>query len=229
MISTTSETAPGATGQAESTVARYWLSRLEVPRGAHDAYGAHQLIWRAFDRVPGTPQPFRYRDETSAVAGERGRSRGARVLLVQSRDEPDWTSVSDVSAQKKSVVLRLTRGDRLHFRLRACPRKQDGIRTRGQPSRKIAIERDEDIMQWFERRMAGDMRLPAVGFAALQYSFARPEKVVTQASAGEAFAVSLVQFDGLLQVIDAQRVSEVLVTGIGPGAAFGAGLLSVRP
>jgi CRISPR system Cascade subunit CasE len=48
-------------------------------------------------------------------------------------------------------------------------------------------------------------------------------------SGHDPLALGVVLFEGELRVVDADRFRQTLVEGIGPGKAYGCGLLSIGP
>lgn len=96
----------------------------------------------------------------------------------------------------------------------------DGRRRNG---RRVPLRGPEEQIDWLARKGA------QCGFALLQATIAASgaAELVKSSSTGRTFQGVL--FEGRLVVQDPQRFQEVLTTGIGPGKAFGFGLLSVGP
>jgi len=189
---------------------------------------------------------------------EAGRS-GRITLLVQSNQAPVWSALpshylADTGGDPENPAVkpvdmfyaRIRRGDRLLFRLRANPTRKietrtgpDGKRRNG---RRVELVGDEKQVEWLRRK--GDQ----AGFAVLTVSptsllpnarAATEDKVFGRRrarSSGSAVAlehtmVSLrpVLFEGVLEVADEEQFRCAITEGIGPGKAYGCGLLSVCP
>ncbi len=152
-------------------------------------------------------------------------------------------AVKEVSQQYANIHA----GMRLWFRLRANPtrkidswRGREGYRPNG---RRVDLRRTADQIAWLERKGAQH------GFQLLSVATrpdtlriddrpvqadARPADRVTgwrSAADGsrQRLTFAAVVFEGVLQVTDADRFRSALESGIGPGKAFGFGLLSVAP
>lgn len=162
---------------------------------------------------------------------------GALHLLVQSQQAPQWDflaereyllPVADNPAMRE-INLQLQPGQVLAFRLRANPTKRLSAGT-GHKGKRVGIYKEEDQAAWLQRK--GSQH----GFRLLQIQVSRNELVkqgeAIPAAQGRAHDLKLfsVQFDGVLQVVDAERFVQAIGAGIGSGKAFGCGLLSIaRP
>jgi CRISPR system Cascade subunit CasE len=138
-------------------------------------------------------------------------------------------------------------GQVLSFRLRANPTKR--IARQGDPmkGKRIALARDDERIDWLVRKgqamgdgvpggfqlltnevedVNGEVRLvPRVSVCCEGRKTGRKR----HAARRHATTHVSVLFDGLLRVTDTSAFLETLVRGIGPGKAFGFGLLSVAP
>ncbi|MFH1834217.1 MAG: type I-E CRISPR-associated protein Cas6/Cse3/CasE [bacterium] len=230
-----------------------FLSRLlldprskAVRRDMADCQELHRTVMAAFPQVATLQQlpraSFRvlYRLEWSL--------RSERVkLYVQSKTQPDWTHLppGHLTAEDglenpacKTIdesYRRLTEGMRLRFRLRANPTKKvdtktgpNGLRRNG---RRVELRRDEEQIDWLRRKaehggfrildVAAAPEVPCVRLIREGLSHAR--------KAGQTLTFASVLFDGRLEVTDAPAFAEALEAGIGPGKAYGFGLLSLAP
>lgn len=223
---------------ARNATARHWLS---------DCHALHQFVMSGFPPVAtGTPARaalgvlFRVEQMTAPPAVP---------LLVQSQLAPAW-------APPPGAVLRIdpprpldawlngmTAGSRYRFRLRANPVKRLGGKDDGDwRGKRVELRSEADQVTWLTR-YAGrcgfrlmDVRLrpddPALPdvvswpVVRLQGRRRRPH-----GTAGEAPRVTLgaVLFEGVLEVADATALRQAIATGIGPGKAYGCGLLSLGP
>lgn len=195
------------------------------PGGAsRDGRAAHGVLWRV--------EP----------AGRLGRL----MLLVQSATPPDWSRLPDGYLATPEEVKQIDEalaairvGSRLQFRLVANPTRKidtksglDGVRRNG---RRVPLRGDEALLAWLVRK-AQD-----AGFSVADDPTSAARRVVVRPlgdligwrGAGRMSAARLTfrgaAFDGILEVTDADRLREAIVAGIGPGKAYGYGLLSLAP
>jgi CRISPR system Cascade subunit CasE len=180
---------------------------------------------------------------------EEDHRRGSLILLVQSRTKPDWSRLEpgyllDTGGDPENPACkriqesyeRLAAGSVLVFRLRANPTRKidtrsgpDGRRRNG---RRVELVTEDAQREWLQRK-AGQ-----AGFRLLSVR-AKPEvpnvrsrnetKCIghRRGENGAHLTFGSVLFEGLLEVTDGERFRGALEAGIGPGKAFGFGLLSV--
>lgn len=208
-----------------------------VHRDLRDPQALHRTIMRAFPSVLDPEQEARaYWGVLHRVEME---PRTGRILLyVQSRVKPDWSFLpSDYlvddgweNPSVKSVdraYANLTAGRILRFRLRANPTRK--IDTKSGPNgerrngRRVPLNGPEAQIGWLIRKAE------ECGFQLLQVTIAATgaSELVRSYSTGRTFQGVL--FEGRLVVQDPDRFREALACGIGPGKAYGYGLLSVAP
>ena len=156
---------------------------------------------------------------------------GALTVLAQSTLEPDWGALADagqggylLSPPKcKPVDLRLEEGRALRFRLVANPtvkkvrRDENGKRRN---SNRVPLVHEEKQLQWLHDK--GELH----GFNVINMIISQTRK---QNARKKEITLYTVQFDGLLQIAEADAFLEAVQTGIGPAKAFGCGLLSLAP
>jgi CRISPR system Cascade subunit CasE len=207
------------------------LSRL-VLRRAHDLYAIHQLLLLAVPREP------RYLFRADA-RGE-GRERHL-VLLVQTMQAPDWSPLgAEIVDQASRAVLLPQAGQRYPFYLRAnvtvsrkgraepSTRSLNGDEFRAVRGKRVALVGEEAQLSWLDRHAE------AAGFAVVRRNGAR--ELLTKNRRGYGWARGGrrarhdgVDFEGLLEVLDAERLAAAMAAGLGPAKAFGFGLLSLAP
>ena len=159
---------------------------------------------------------------------------GNVTLYVQSASEPDWGQlpsgyVIENGAPEWSVEAvdhlydAILPGRRLRFRLRANPTRKidtktgpDGVRRHG---RRVPVRGEQAQVEWLRRQ--GQRHGFVIRMVSIQSS-GGPE-LQRSRSAGRTFQGVL--FEGSLQV-SAEAFRKALAHGIGPGKAFGFGLLS---
>ena len=213
-----------------------YLSRLilnprnrRVQREVANPYQMHRSLMRAF------PDDLKESDERLLFRLEPGRN-GALTLLVQSWALPDWSylaapefggyllPVSEPNPAVKSFDLDLAPGQVLAFRLRANPTAR---RTFDDKKRRVGIYDEQEQLTWLERK--GELG----GFRIVSARTGGQEDVGGKIKRDEethTLKLAAVQFDGLLQVTDPDRLRETVGRGVGSGKGLGFGLLSLaRP
>ena len=212
-----------------------YLSRLilnprsrRAQREIADPYQMHRSLMRAF------PDDLKESDERVLFRLDADTRGGAPTVLLQSWLEPSWDWLDDEGArgyllrppETKAFDLRLAAGQVLAFRLRANPtvkRKfDDGDHKR------VGLYREEEQIEWLKRKgEQGGFRL----LAARAGSESRVGGVIRRDGENKPHKLTLlaVQFDGLLQVTDPDRLRETVRQGIGSGKGLGFGLLSLAP
>jgi len=230
-----------------------FLSRLlldprskAVRRDLSDCREMHRTIMGAFPQLTTHDEHARANLGVLHRIEASGRSDQVR-LYVQSGVEPEWAHLHPgylaASGSMDNPACkpigenygRLVEGMRLRFRLRANPTKKvdtktgpDGARRNG---RRVELRREEDQMDWLARKAT------SCGFRLLDVAAASdapdvrltPEGLVRarKRESDHMLTFASVVFEGRLVVTDAQVFAEALKSGIGPGKAFGFGLLSV--
>lgn len=225
-----------------------------VRRDLENCQALHRTIMSAFPELPGRADAraqlgVLYRLESGPVPGP--------VLLVQSRAVPNWsrlppdylldTAGAPENPACKSIddlYARLQPGATLLFRLCANPTRKidtksgpDGQRRNG---RRVELVGEEGQLEWLrsKARQYGFELLTVRANPAVASAQASPGGKLTGTRRAEDGApagsrrmtFAMVRFDGLLRVVDAERFRTALRDGIGPGKAYGFGLLSIaRP
>lgn len=224
--------------------------RRAAGRALADLYALHQLVYLGFpDGEAGGAGRVLFRLDAGPRESSAGpQEGGAARLLVQSEREPDWHRLADsiIRVQgPKEWHPQVVAGQVLRFRLRASPTKRVPF-PRGHPQaghqRQGLLTRPEQA-QWLERqgqRCGFSLcATPPDWFDAFEESEPRMAVQITSLGhlkgekaplhSGHAATIThlAVDFDGLLQVTDPTAFIPAVTEGIGPGKAFGLGLLSV--
>ena len=197
-----------------------------VQKEVVDPYQMHRSLMRAFpdDLEAGAERVLFW------VEGER-LARGLTVL-VQSLNLPDWSWLAQPGARGyllpvdepnpwvKSVELKLARDQVLAFRLRANPT----VKRKG---KRLGLYRQEEQRLWLARKgEQGGFHIVSVRIANQQVLGGEIHRD------GDTHQLRLlsVQFEGMLEVTDPERLAETVRHGVGSAKALGLGLLSLaRP
>jgi CRISPR system Cascade subunit CasE len=192
-----------------------------------DSQALHRTVMTGFGFVPG--DAARDRLEVLTRAEER-----PIALLVSSAVEPDWSHLpADYLAAPAQVremdtaLAAIVPGLRLRFRLVAAPVRAlasdgagvDGRRARG---RKIPITDTTAAAAWLRRRLGEAGAEVEVLSDVTRLGPVRG----TRDGEGEVIHRGF-RFDGTLVVRNPDLLRAAMTEGIGPGKAYGMGLLSV--
>lgn len=168
---------------------------------------------------------------------------GSPVILVQSAIEPNWDYAFQnarylltCDPQVKSFELSFQSGQVLRFRLLSNPTRKidtktgpDGKKNNGQ---RVPV-RPEKLEEWLSRQ--GErcgFSVEGHPFIQTGYTYWRKpetEKAVESEAKKDTGRRRVVRYEGVLRVTNAELFLGSLTHGIGPGKAFGFGLLSVAP
>jgi len=166
------------------------------------------------------------------------------AVLVQSRTRADWSALEALrdpyeqpyllrQVQSKPIELDLRQGQTLAFRLSASPTKRAGNSYAGHPrirvGDRIALLEEEEQLRWLSRKFEGDGE-HAGAFRVLRAVASREERVTQKIHDGaDRLSFLRVQFDGVVQIVDAAAALRMVQTGIGTAKGNGCGLLSLAP
>lgn len=208
-----------------------------VARCVGDIYRLHQQVMVGFGEVTET-------EAARAALGvlhrlEMDPRRGRIMLYVQSRDAPDWSilpsgflvegSETEPNPAVRSLAPMIEQVRRdlvMTFRLRGNATEKNFVTTADKPG-KVNGQRFpvQDRRAWLIRK--GEQH----GFALEERDMdvrVTPEAAVS-GMRPETGSLTLegALYEGLLKVVEVERFRAALAGGIGPGKAFGFGLLSV--
>ncbi|MBI4774291.1 MAG: type I-E CRISPR-associated protein Cas6/Cse3/CasE [Deltaproteobacteria bacterium] len=142
---------------------------------------------------------------------------------------------------------RIQDGQVLSFRLRANPTKRIAKQDDVMKGKRVELRREEEQIDWLIRKGQGREKGVPGGFDLLmkrvecmngQAPLAPCVKVSCEGKqtgrkrdvvGGHSTTHLAVLFDGLLRVTDTNAFLDTIIRGIGPGKAFGFGLLSLAP
>ncbi|MHB8202499.1 MAG: type I-E CRISPR-associated protein Cas6/Cse3/CasE [Desulfomonilaceae bacterium] len=179
---------------------------------------------------------------------------GRAVILIQSAVEPDWDYAFQnarhllaVPPEVKPFNPRFQLNQRLRFRILANPVRKISKKSldfTGKLFEKRWIGKDVpvptvDLDKWLQRRAEPVWSAPKnsedkqsrPGFRLAEITEIRSGYIYVNKGLGRDGTRRLrsVRYEGILVVTDADTFRNTLVSGIGPGKAFGFGLLSVIP
>lgn len=197
----------------------------QVQREVGNPYQLHRTLMQGFPETLAADERVLFRLDADARTG-------SLHVLVQSIHEPDWSTLREAGQGRylvsppepaKHFAPSLSAGSILHFRLRANPtikkRREDK-----KNSNRVPLIREEEQQAWLGRK--GELH----GFRVLQSTISGDEKLTDRIQRDDKthkLDLYTVQFDGVLQVTDADLFAQALAQGIGPARGFGCGLLSL--
>lgn len=167
----------------------------------------HSLVMSGFPTVRGVPA----RQALGILYHIRPTLPQRVELLVQSSEEPDWSHLPSFVAETQVEHLEqpIEEGQTWEFACDANPSFRPSGRERQ------FLQSPSDQQDWWERR--SDLH----GF--------RTDSLIIQGlgtrRGDQGIAFSVVRFSGRLVVQDATRTADSFRHGVGPGKAFGCGLL----
>ena len=220
-----------------------YISRIQVKRGPElfrltqsdirdSLYAAHQLLWKVFPRDADAERDFLFRQEDRA---------GLPCFFVVSERWPMNDALFKI--ESKDYAPQLEVGQRLAFSLTANPvvaRKVEGrkkstkhdvwmdarkeAKNLGLSQDKWAAHCEAKTCQWLiDRSESLGFEIEEEQFRVdgyYQHQFHRRK--------GKPIRFSSVDFNGLLTVVDPNRLRQTLFEGVGRSRAFGCGLMLVR-
>jgi CRISPR system Cascade subunit CasE len=220
-----------------------YLSRLllsprsrQVRNELADPYEMHRTICKAFP--DGLFKIERNAENTASILFRVDLHPRTHIptLLVQSRQKPEWSFLlvdrknylleeNDLpfdmeNPAVKELNLQLRDGQVLAFRLRANPTKR-----LKENAKRIGLIREEDQHDWLKRKLeAAGAALVWVNIVNEQFTHGR---LFIEKDRKKRLNFLSVQFDGLLQVNDANSLVDSISTGFGSAKGLGFGLLSL--
>jgi CRISPR system Cascade subunit CasE len=170
---------------------------------------------------------------------------------VQSAVPPDWERafcnarylLADLGQERNPWEVRpfdpsFTKGQRLRFRLAANPTKKiDTMKKaerqslapeqlqdkKGRHGKRVPVQPDQ-LLDWLVRRAQSEGFYVIEDSTSIQPGYIYMNKT-RDGTAGQR--LRSVRYEGILEVTDPDKFRDTLFRGVGPGKAFGLGLLSV--
>jgi CRISPR system Cascade subunit CasE len=205
-----------------------YLSRLslnlhnrQVQKELANRYELHRTLLRAFPSTLSVEERILYRLETDAHKSQVS-------VLIQSQGIPEWSVLPDgylfVDAEIKPYEIHLVNGQTLIFRLLANPTRridQPGNEPGSiEKSKRVGLLKEEEQQGWIIRKSTLN------GFKLISVR-STPQQDVVGYRQRQLITLQAVQFDGMLEVMDADLLDIAVRKGIGSGKGFGFGLLSL--
>jgi CRISPR system Cascade subunit CasE len=209
----------------------------DVQRDLRDVHRLHRTIMKAFPDVINPSVKARAQFDVLHRL-EFDRNNGWQ-LYVQSNIEPNWANSPRGYFLDKDGLLNplikpvgdaygaIEPGKRLRFRLRANPTRKVDTKTgpdgRRRNGRRVPLRKIDEQVAWLLRKAHSN------GFELMQVIIAATgsAELVNSNETNKTFQG--VVYEGILEVKDAQQFSNALMAGMGPGKAYGFGLLSIAP
>jgi CRISPR system Cascade subunit CasE len=216
-------------------------------------YRVHQRLCMAFPSASRTSEdehflkPYKAEDFTSGQvhvprASDAGflfridpQSGGRAVILVQSAVNPNWDYAFHnaryllaAPPEMRPFSLEATSGQEFRFRLVANPTRKIDTKTgpdgRRRNGKRVPVDSDQ-LEEWLICRS-----VPAGFYVGTDSLSVQPGYIYANKKRnGGGQRLRSVRYDGVLKVSDAGRFRQTVASGIGPGKAYGFGLLSVVP
>ncbi len=155
------------------------------------------------------------------------------MILVQSAVKPDWEYAFHnagyllaAPAEVKDYDPSFAKGERLRFRLAANPTRRLSKNSldlkEGSIGKRVPVPTDR-LIDWLARRAESGGFSIDKGSTTFQPGYIYMNKTRD----GDGQRLRSVRYEGVLEVMDADKFRDTLAGGIGSGKAFGFGLLSV--
>lgn len=203
-----------------------YLTRLALdPRGAQarrdlaNAYELHRTLSRAFVSGPGeSPSRFLWRLEASGSAW------ACPQVLVQAAMPGDWTPLErlsnylleDEGLQTKQVDLDRLVEDGIYYRFRLVANP-----TVTREGKRYGLASEDQQLAWMQRQ--GERH----GFTVANALVMADDQIALRRAERQTITLRCVRFEGVLRIVDRNRLVKALTDGVGPAKAFGCGLLSI--
>jgi CRISPR system Cascade subunit CasE len=190
----------------------------QVAKDQANPYELHRTLMRAFP-------PFDHEAERVLF-----RLEGTHLdeVLVQSTLAPEWGGLPDSylirpPGIKEFGPLALQPGQPLRFRLRANPAKRDA-----ESHKRVGLYKEEERLQWLDRKGAQHGFVLVAETIVVRPALWREMKLPSGKDRKQTTAkVNVVDFDGVMKVVDPGQLQTAIEQGVGPAKGLGCGLLSL--
>lgn len=190
---------------------------VQARRDLADPYDMHRTLVRAFvsDKTD-VPPRFLWRAEATNAWSEP-------VVLVQSAHEADWSVLSVLPGylkesrpvETKNVQIEQLLQSEARYRFRLCANP-----TVTRNGKRYGLTAEDAQLAWLVRQ--GNRW----GFE-LEAALVTSSDLLESGKSGKNIYLQRAFFEGFLKVVDVTTLKDALLAGVGPGKAFGCGLLSL--
>lgn len=180
-------------------------------------YEIHRALWAAFPESPDKNRDFLFRIDQQSP-------RNLQVLLQSAREPSEQSEQLKILASKSFEPVLLV-GTQLRFMLLANPVKtirddQGRENNRGEIKKcRVPLIKEDDLLKWLGRKFDG--------IASITSPEVEKQSPVLFRKGKRPGKIQPCLYKGVLQVNDSALLRELLESGVGPGKAFGCGLLSL--
>ncbi len=198
-----------------------YLSKVMISGSAcRNPYEMHRALWKLFPSNVNSCRDFLFRVERSGQQQSE--------VLMQSMREPLSATIQEARLlASKPYMLSLGQGQRLRFKLLANPVKTikdeaGRVNAYGETKKcRVPLIRDEELQTWLMRKLHGKAEIETVETEKqLPLNFYKTgERRVGK--------IQPVCFQGVLLIASSDALEGLIKSGIGPGKAFGCGMLSL--
>lgn len=187
--------------------------RLNTVRPANP-YELHRMIWKLFPDRPDDSRDFLFRIENYGKPGPQ-------LIYLQSQVQPAPANGSLSVVDTKSFSPTLTEGQCLRFLVRANPTKRinDPNKSTNQGKVRVPLIDEEEMKEWLQRQLRDAASVKEVIISRQDRIYFRKKN-----HAGKLVAAV---FQGVIRVNNPEVLLNKLRDGVGPGKAFGCGMLSL--
>lgn len=189
-------------------------------------YQWHRIIWHLFPNREEDKRDYQF-----SCLKSRSEKNIPILLLSKVKPNPIKTSEIEVSGESKSLDRLLFNQDqRLGFRLTANPTKVLTEDTEEKRKIRVPFIKSEEQITWLRRKLDG--------LANLETVVPQNESPLYFNRNGKAGKIVPVTFEGILKVVEPEKLKQQLyekydnngkyIAGLGPAKAFGCGLMLVK-
>lgn len=177
-------------------------------------YELHRMIWKFFPNRPDDSRDFLFRIDNYGKLGPQ-------LIYLQSQVPPSPANGSLAIIDTKSFSPTLMNGQHLRFLVRANPTKRinDPKKSTNQGKVRVPLIDEGEMKKWLKRQLQDAATLHEV-------MIPRQDRICFRKKNHAGKLVSAI-FQGVMQVENPESLLSKLREGIGPGKAFGCGLLSL--
>lgn len=206
-----------------------------VRHGVVDCHHMHTLVMSGFLNI--VPNGRQARSELAVLYATRANRDSTISVIVQSALPPSWNDLhagTGIIGEPHTWVPHQPQvGDTYAFQLTASPNQATGPKGQGQRRKRRFISDPAAQTEWLTRRSesSGFAFDPAAVTATsnqMMHSDHKSLPPARRSHPNSVFKLGTTTYIGTLAVTDATTFADALREGIGPGKAYGCGLLLTR-